>query len=109
MEFRPRLLLGLAISLGLLVPLGLNKFRGNTDHDHIHDGDPIRGSDRAHGEDVYQNGQETTKISAFIVMGKTGAGKSAFIKLIGGLDIYGREPDVDGGVASCNSYAPFRP
>lgn len=34
-------------------------------------------------------------------MGKTGAGKSSMIKLLGGKDLDGAEPSVDGGLESC--------
>lgn len=40
-------------------------------------------------------------ISVFVLMGKTGAGKSSFIKLLNGADPLGGQPIVDHGINSC--------
>lgn len=40
-------------------------------------------------------------ISVFLLMGKTGAGKSSFIKLLGGKDLRGQAPEVSDGLESC--------
>lgn len=45
-------------------------------------------------------------IAAIMLVGKTGAGKSSFIKLLGGRDIDGNEPVSDGGLESCTYYLP---
>lgn len=46
-------------------------------------------------------------IAAFIFMGKTGAGKSSMIKLLGGKDLDGLEPNVDDGLESCRFLTLF--
>lgn len=43
----------------------------------------------------------TKRISVFVLMGKTGAGKSSFIKLLNGADPLGGQPIVDHGINSC--------
>lgn len=40
-------------------------------------------------------------IDVCILMGKTGAGKSSFIRLLGGRDQAGNEPVVNAGIDSC--------
>lgn len=50
------------------------------------------------------DGQETKAISVFVLMGKTGAGKSSFINLLNGTDAFGRKPVVSDGIDSCNVY-----
>lgn len=41
-------------------------------------------------------------VAVIILAGKTGSGKSSLIKLLGGRDLLGDEPVVDGGLDSCN-------
>lgn len=41
-----------------------------------------------------------TSISVFVLMGKTGAGKSSFIKLLNGVDPFGGQPIVYDGINS---------
>lgn len=50
------------------------------------------------------DGQENKAISVFVLMGKTGAGKSSFIKLLNGTDTFGYKPVVSDGIDSCNVY-----
>ncbi|KAI5840020.1 P-loop containing nucleoside triphosphate hydrolase protein [Morchella snyderi] len=42
-------------------------------------------------------------IAAIMLCGKTGSGKSSFIRLLGGLDVNGKEPVSDGGLESCTT------
>jgi ABC-type transport system involved in cytochrome bd biosynthesis fused ATPase/permease subunit len=46
-------------------------------------------------------------IAAIMLAGKTGAGKSSLIKLLGGRDAEGNEPVSDGGLESC-TYCPLQ-
>lgn len=43
----------------------------------------------------------------FIVIGKTGVGKSTFIKLLGGKNGEGQPPDIDDKIDSCKSPIAF--
>lgn len=52
----------------------------------------------------FYNSRDSAKISAFILMGKTGAGKSSFIKSLGGLDLKNNEPEIDASIDSCISH-----
>lgn len=52
--------------------------------------------------ETFGGGSLTAPTAAFILMGKTGVGKSSFIKLVGGRDVQnGGEPKVDSGIDSC--------
>lgn len=44
-----------------------------------------------------------TSYGVFIVIGKTGVGKSTFIKLLGGKNGEGQPPDIDDKIDPCES------
>lgn len=61
--------------------------------------------DRSVGDNVSNDdGEEIKAISVFVLMGKTGSGKSTFIKLLNGTDAFGRRPIVSDGIDSRNVY-----
>lgn len=57
-------------------------------------------SDNVSEPDNNEDDQTPTSISVFVLMGKTGSGKSSFIKLLDGVDPFGGQPIVYGGINS---------
>lgn len=60
----------------------------------------FRSGDVAEPENDEGDDQTPTSISVFVLMGKTGAGKSSFIKLLNGASPFGEQPVVYGGINS---------
>lgn len=82
----------IGLLLCLSVGFGWKKLRNDSVDDNITDD---------HDDDL-----GTNAISVFILMGKTGAGKSSFIKSLNGTDPLGRKPAVEDGIYSGIFYFP---